>query len=78
MVRSNHFSSLLKSLNTIAFIYFSGKPNNPTLLNAKWESLALVPVNDANAPNDYFLITVVCPYVLLLYRHTYWYHKVRQ
>lgn len=34
-----------------------GKPNDSTLLDAKWESLALAPVGDPAFPNDYFLFT---------------------
>lgn len=28
------------------------------MINSKWESLALTPAGDKNAPNDYFLFTV--------------------
>ncbi|KAF9049090.1 esterase-like activity of phytase-domain-containing protein [Panaeolus papilionaceus] len=35
----------------------NGKPNDSTLLDAKWESLALAPVGDPAFPNDYFLFT---------------------
>ncbi|KAF9070035.1 hypothetical protein BDP27DRAFT_1362955 [Rhodocollybia butyracea] len=31
---------------------------NSTLVNEKWESLALAPVGDPSTPNDYFLFTV--------------------
>jgi len=37
------------------------KPNDQTLIDGKWESLALAPVNDPAFPNDYFLFTVVSP-----------------
>jgi len=36
-----------------------GKPNNPTLIDAKWESLALAPTGDLEFPDDYFLFTAV-------------------
>jgi len=39
--------------------YCVGSPDDPTLLSAKWESLALAPVGDPNFPDDYFLFTVV-------------------
>ncbi|PPQ72093.1 hypothetical protein CVT26_006871 [Gymnopilus dilepis] len=35
----------------------NGKPDDPTLIDGKWESLALAPVNDPAFPNDYFLFT---------------------
>ncbi|KDR70938.1 hypothetical protein GALMADRAFT_144404 [Galerina marginata CBS 339.88] len=35
----------------------NGSPDDETLIDAKWESLTLAPVNDAAFPNDYFLIT---------------------
>jgi len=35
-------------------------PDDEKLLNAKWESLAIVPVGDASYPDDYFLFTAVC------------------
>jgi hypothetical protein len=37
----------------------NGKPVDQTLLNSKWESLALAPVGDHHYPNDYFLFTFV-------------------
>jgi hypothetical protein len=36
-----------------------GKPADQTLIDAKWESLALAPVGDKKFPNDYFLFTAV-------------------
>jgi hypothetical protein len=36
----------------------NGKPNSPTLLDAKWESLALAPALDNDFPDDYFLFSV--------------------
>jgi hypothetical protein len=38
-----------------------GKPDDQTLIDSKWESLALAPVDDPAFPNDYFLFTVVSP-----------------
>lgn len=34
-------------------------PSDQTLIDAKWESLALAPVGDSASPDDYFLFTVV-------------------
>lgn len=34
-------------------------PDDGTLLDAKWESLALAPVGDESFPNDFFLFTAV-------------------
>ena len=47
-------------------IILIGKPNDQTLIDGKWESLALAPVNDPSFPNDYFLFTVVSPIFLFL------------
>jgi hypothetical protein len=46
------FSFLIPSMKT-------GKPNDPTLIDGKWESIALAPVNDPAFPDDYFLFTGV-------------------
>ncbi|TFY75187.1 hypothetical protein EWM64_g8824 [Hericium alpestre] len=35
----------------------NGKPDDQTLINAKWESLALAPASDPDFPDDYFLFT---------------------
>ncbi|KDR72255.1 hypothetical protein GALMADRAFT_229077 [Galerina marginata CBS 339.88] len=35
----------------------NGKPDDPTLVDGKWESLALAPVDDPAFPDDYFLFT---------------------
>ncbi|KII85663.1 hypothetical protein PLICRDRAFT_324866 [Plicaturopsis crispa FD-325 SS-3] len=35
----------------------NGKPNDTTLIDAKWESLTLVSAEDAANPDDYFLFT---------------------
>ena len=34
-------------------------PDDLTLIDGKWESLALAPVDDPAYPDDYFLFTVV-------------------
>ena len=44
------------------------EPNDETLIDAKWESLALAPCDDAANPNDYFLFTAVS--TLNLVSHT--------
>ena len=36
-----------------------GDPSSATLIDAKWESIALAPVGDSAFPNDYFLFTAV-------------------
>lgn len=36
-----------------------GDPDDPTLIDAKWESLALAPCDDPKYPDDYFLFTAV-------------------
>jgi hypothetical protein len=38
---------------------FQGDPDDPTLLCAKWESLALAYCGDYNFPDDFFLFTAV-------------------
>lgn len=38
----------------------SGKPADQTLIDAKWESLALAPCLDPAFPDDFFLFTAVC------------------
>ena len=36
-----------------------GSPADATLIDAKWESIALAPVGDAQNPHDFFLFTAV-------------------
>ena len=36
-----------------------GKPEDQTLIDAKWESLALAPCLDSDFPDDYFLFSAV-------------------
>jgi len=43
----------------VLFNHRVGSPDDPTLLSAKWESLALAPAGDPKFPDDYFLFTVV-------------------
>jgi hypothetical protein len=35
----------------------NGAPNDANDLYEKWESMALAPVHDAKAPDDYFLLS---------------------
>lgn len=37
----------------------TGEPNDETLIDAKWESFTLAPVDDPAFPNDYFLFIAV-------------------
>jgi len=39
--------------------FYLDDPDDITLLDAKWESLSLAPVNDSAFPDDYFLFTAV-------------------
>ena len=45
---------------------FSGDPDDQTLIDAKWESLALASCMDPAFPEDYFLFTAVCRTILHL------------
>lgn len=40
------------------------EPNDETLIDAKWESFTLAPVDDPAFPNDYFLFIAVSRYNL--------------
>jgi len=53
--------NLLLLLVLPGLMTLKGKPDDQTLIDSKWESLALAPVNDPAFPNDYFLFTVVSP-----------------
>lgn len=44
----------------------NGKPNDTTLIDAKWESLTLVSAEDAANPDDYFLFTAVRFFVFVI------------
>ncbi|KAF9002928.1 esterase-like activity of phytase-domain-containing protein [Cyathus striatus] len=51
------FVNFLDSTQLARFGLHNGSPDDETLIDAKWESLALAPVNDPSLPNDYFLFT---------------------
>ncbi|KAF8194938.1 esterase-like activity of phytase-domain-containing protein [Pholiota molesta] len=51
------FVNFLDSTQLARFGLHNGSPDDETLIDAKWESLALAPVGDATVPDDYFLIT---------------------
>jgi len=51
------FLSLINDTQLARFGVHNGKPADQTLIDAKWESLALAPVDDLKFPNDYFLFT---------------------
>ncbi|CAA7270994.1 unnamed protein product [Cyclocybe aegerita] len=51
------FVNYVDPIQLARFGLHNGKPNDPTLLDGKWESLALAPIGDPAFPADYFLIT---------------------
>ncbi|KAI0266403.1 esterase-like activity of phytase-domain-containing protein [Gloeopeniophorella convolvens] len=51
------FVSYINSTQLARFGLHNGDPADQTLLDAKWESLALASANDPTAPDDYFLFT---------------------
>ncbi|TDL29854.1 hypothetical protein BD410DRAFT_44469 [Rickenella mellea] len=51
------FVNLINDTQLARFGLHNGSPADQTLIDAKWESLALAPVGDAKNPNDYFLFT---------------------
>jgi len=51
------FVNYLDTIQLARFGMHNGDPVDHTLIDAKWESLALVPVGDPSMPDDYFLIT---------------------
>ncbi|EJD01313.1 uncharacterized protein FOMMEDRAFT_30029 [Fomitiporia mediterranea MF3/22] len=51
------FVNFLDSDQLARFGLHNGKPADQTLINAKWESLALAPCDDPDFPDDYFLFT---------------------
>lgn len=53
------FVSYIDPTQLARFGLHNGKPADATLIDAKWESLALAPVGDSANPNDYFLFTAV-------------------
>ncbi|EJD55294.1 hypothetical protein AURDEDRAFT_140900 [Auricularia subglabra TFB-10046 SS5] len=52
------FVSLIEDDQLKRFGLHNGKPENAQLIDAKWESIALAPVQDLDFPDDYFLFTV--------------------
>ncbi|KAF7966807.1 hypothetical protein HWV62_36973 [Athelia sp. TMB] len=52
------FLSLIDSVQLGRFGMHNGDPDDPTLIDAKFESIALAPVGDPSYPDDYFLFTV--------------------
>jgi hypothetical protein len=51
------FVNILDATQLARFGLHNGSPNDQTLIDAKWESIALAPVTDPAFPNDYFLFT---------------------
>ena len=54
------FVSLIDDTQLARFGMHNGKPADQTLIDAKWESLALASCLDPDFPDDYFLFTAVC------------------
>ncbi|KAF8604345.1 hypothetical protein BDV93DRAFT_492130 [Ceratobasidium sp. AG-I] len=52
------FVNYLNSTQLARFGLHNDDPTDRTLIDAKWESLALAPVLDSTTPDDYFLFTV--------------------
>ena len=53
------FVDLINSTQLARFGLHNGDPADDTLIDAKWESIALAPVGDDAFPDDYFLFTAV-------------------
>jgi hypothetical protein len=51
------FVNILDATQLARFGLHNGSPDDQTLIDAKWESIALAPVTDPAFPNDYFLFT---------------------
>lgn len=51
------FVSLIDATELARFGLHNGDPSDATLIDAKWESIALAPVGDSQFPHDYFLFT---------------------
>ncbi|KAG5717480.1 hypothetical protein E4T56_gene4858 [Termitomyces sp. T112] len=51
------FVNYLDTAQLAKFGLHDGDPDDRTLIDAKWESLALASVNDNDYPNDYFVFT---------------------
>lgn len=60
------FVQFINSTQLARFGLHNGKPADQTLINSKWESLALAPVGDRQYPDDYFLFTFVRLYLALI------------
>ncbi|QRV99558.1 hypothetical protein RhiJN_27577 [Ceratobasidium sp. AG-Ba] len=52
------FVNYLNSTQLARFGLHNDEPTDRTLIDAKWESLALAPVLDSTLPDDYFLISM--------------------
>ncbi|KAF8515315.1 esterase-like activity of phytase-domain-containing protein [Hysterangium stoloniferum] len=52
------FVDMIDPTQLARFGLHNGKPIDPTLINSKWESLALAPAEDPKFPEDYFLFSV--------------------
>ncbi|KZV78616.1 hypothetical protein EXIGLDRAFT_708994, partial [Exidia glandulosa HHB12029] len=52
------FVSLIDDTQLARFGLHNGKPENSQLIDGKWESIALAPIQDEDFPDDYFLFTV--------------------
>ncbi|KAG9126703.1 hypothetical protein FRC07_002327 [Ceratobasidium sp. 392] len=52
------FVNYLNKTQLARFGLHNDEPTDRTLIDAKWESLALTPVLDSTLPDDYFLITM--------------------
>ncbi|KAG8743757.1 hypothetical protein FRC10_011477 [Ceratobasidium sp. 414] len=52
------FVNYLNATQLARFGLHNDEPTDRTLIDAKWESLALAPVLDSTLPDDYFLITM--------------------
>lgn len=61
------FVNFIDPVQLARFGLHNGKPADQTLIDAKWESLALAPCNDSQFPNDYFLFTAVSNTVFIRY-----------
>ncbi len=53
------FVSFIDDTQLARFGLHNGKPADQTLIDAKWESLALAPCFDSDFPDDFFLFTAV-------------------
>ncbi|KAF5316148.1 hypothetical protein D9619_006606 [Psilocybe cf. subviscida] len=49
------FVNIIDATQLARFGLHNGSPNDQTLIDAKWESIALAPVGDPAFPDDYFL-----------------------